>query len=329
MASESLQEFLREESALWYADGVVDEPTLGILRRRWNASAGFFSGLVRSLGVAGALFGFFGVLGFATAMTQSEGFAAFVLLAAGAVLSGWALRLGADPLGRFVFSSKALLTLGMMLVSTGVAVLFHLLDLDTEATLAWTGILVLPPQFFLAYRFRNSWLLGYAALCLFHWVGAWQSMLGRSTYGIWIEDPQAMAAAAAVAVLVGIRHEAWDDPCAASFGRVWKALGLVYLDLCLLIESFRGIDGSGLLGSGILAAACLAQIVAGARRHDSMLRGFGIVFLAIDVFTRFHEAFWDRLELGTYFLAGGVVLLATGLALEAGMRWLDGKGGEA
>lgn len=329
MASKPLKEFLREESASWYADGLIERSTFETLQERWDASAGIFSGLVRTLGVSGALIGFFGILGFATAMTESEAFAVLVLMASGATLTGWALRLQADPLGRFVHSAKSLLLLGMVLVSTGLAVLFHLLGLGSQAILALTGLVVLPLQFFLAYRFGNSWLLGYSVLGLFHWAGAWQSMLGRSTYGIWIEDPKAMAVVATAAVVAGVGHDGWKAPCAESFGKVWKVFGLVYLNLCLLIESLRGGQGNALAWGGFLAVLCLAQIAVGARRHDALFRGFGIVFLAIDIYTRFHESFWDRLELGTYFLAGGVVLLATGVALEAGMRWVEQEGGRA
>ena len=63
-------------------------------------------------------------------------------------------------------------------------------------------------------------------------------------------------------------------------------------------------------------AAGVGQIVAGARLRDARLTGFGIVFLAIDLYTRFFEHFWDRLSAGTFFLLGGALAMILGYAFE-------------
>lgn len=329
MASESLKEFLHQECSSWHADGEIDQFTRDTLQTRWESSGGYLPGLIRSLGIAGALIAFFGVMGAAAAMTRSAFLAAFFLLASGGALSAWALRLYTDLAGRFVVSSKALLLVGMVAIAVGIGFLLHALGLREQAFVVGIGMVVLPLVFFLAYRFRNSWLLGLAVLCLFHWVGAWQMMFGPQTREFTMHDSRVMSIAAAAAFLVGIRHEDWDDMCAGSFARVWKAIGLVYLNVNLLMTTLRSSGETGLLWSALLGLLCLVQIVVGARRHDAMVRGFGIVFFILNAFTRFHESSWSRLELGTYFFAGGMVLLATGVALEAGMRWLDRQGGAA
>lgn len=56
--------------------------------------------------------------------------------------------------------------------------------------------------------------------------------------------------------------------------------------------------------------------------HSGLLRGFGIVFFAINIFTRFHEMCWDRLLLGQYFLVGGMFLLVIGACAEVSVRML-------
>lgn len=65
-------------------------------------------------------------------------------------------------------------------------------------------------------------------------------------------------------------------------------------------------------------AAGIAQIIVGARLHDARFTGFGIVFLAIDLYTRYYERFWDSLSLGLFFLLGGALAMAFGFACE---RW--------
>ena len=44
--------------------------------------------------------------------------------------------------------------------------------------------------------------------------------------------------------------------------------------------------------------------------------GFGVTTLAIDLFTRYYEGFWEKLDKGFFFLWGGVVLLGLGHGLE-------------
>ena len=66
----------------------------------------------------------------------------------------------------------------------------------------------------------------------------------------------------------------------------------------------------------LFTAAGIAQIVAGARLHDARLSGFGIVFLAIDLYTRFFEHFWDRLSAGLFFLLAGALAMLLGYLFE-------------
>jgi hypothetical protein len=46
------------------------------------------------------------------------------------------------------------------------------------------------------------------------------------------------------------------------------------------------------------------------------MTGFGVVFLAIDIYTRFFEEFWDKLSMGEFFLAAGLSAMAAGYLLE-------------
>ena len=49
------------------------------------------------------------------------------------------------------------------------------------------------------------------------------------------------------------------------------------------------------------------------------------MFLAINLYTRFFEHFWDRLSLGVFFLVGGALAMAFGFACE---RWGRMDGGQ-
>ena len=55
-----------------------------------------------------------------------------------------------------------------------------------------------------------------------------------------------------------------------------------------------------------------------------MLVGFGVTALGLQLFTRYFESCWDRTDQGLFFLLGGAMLLAFGVACEALARRLPG-----
>jgi hypothetical protein len=66
----------------------------------------------------------------------------------------------------------------------------------------------------------------------------------------------------------------------------------------------------------VFSVACLAQLVLGASLRDPRFTGFGIVFLSIDLYTRFFEQFWDSLSKGAFFVLAGLVAVAAGGLME-------------
>ena len=47
-----------------------------------------------------------------------------------------------------------------------------------------------------------------------------------------------------------------------------------------------------------------------------MLTGFGVTALAVNLFTRYFERFWDAMGKGYFFLLGGALLFLFGLGYE-------------
>lgn len=71
--------------------------------------------------------------------------------------------------------------------------------------------------------------------------------------------------------------------------RVSQAMGLLYLSIALWL---------------------------GLKRDDAMLRGFGLAFLAINLYTRFFEFFWDAMPKTIFFLLLGISLWLLGRHAE-------------
>ena len=99
-----------------------------------------------------------------------------------------------------------------------------------------------------------------------------------------------------------------------------KAMGLTYLFVALWImsifgnydiDNWYGVTQASLLPWALLfAVAAVLCIYISLKTDDGMLRGFGLTFLAINLYTRYFEYFWDGMNKVVFFL-----LLAASLAV--------------
>jgi hypothetical protein len=302
----------------WITDGVIASDTAATLRARWDQPGLGLVQIIKYVGFAGGLLAFFGLLGLVAAMAESEGFGGFMLAGLGAAGLRFGIRLATDARGRYAISCNVVLALALIAFTCGVGLMLHALGLDESKIVFACGFVALPVAFALAYRFRNMFLLVIGLLAAFHWIGSWTSMLGQSTYAMEIEDPRLMCMAALLAVGVGVAHPR------PSYGPrlflAYQAVGLTYLNLSLLILTIDGHDGSALNWICLWALCGVGQIIAGARLHSALFTAFGVVAIAVNMYTRYYETFWDSVDSGLFFLAGGALMFGAGFAAERGMR---------
>lgn len=326
MASRQTKEFFQTEAAAWLADGIIEQHAFDKLRERYSFTEFGFAGVLRYVGIIGGLMAFFGLVGAVAAMTGSAFVGALVTGGIGFGAVKWGLRLAEDLQERYSTSSKIIVTLGVYLFGAAVGIFCGSLGLKGDAAMHTALTICLPIAFYLAYQSRNAYLLLLALLTLFHWIGSWDGMLGRSTYAFSVQDPRLMWPAALGAVGVGVYHELNLYPQTGRFYKVWQAVGLIYFNLSLLIlSSFSGKDGYPADWVILFTLGCIAQIIAADRLQNGLLRGFGVTFLCINLFTRYHELFWKSMEAGTFLLAGGAGLLAFSGALHYYLRYVAGQ----
>jgi len=91
-----------------------------------------------------------------------------------------------------------------------------------------------------------------------------------------------------------------------------KVMGLLYLFIALWIMSIFGNYGSMtqwqnvrqyelLQWSVLFGAVAIAAVWYGLKRDDGVLRGFGLTFLFLNLYTRFFEYFWNVLDKAAFF----------------------------
>jgi hypothetical protein len=116
-----------------------------------------------------------------------------------------------------------------------------------------------------------------------------------------------------------------------------KVIGLLNLLVALWIMSIFGNYGDMtqwqkvrqyelLHWSVIFGAVAIAAVWYGLRQDDGVLRGFGLTFLFINLYTRFFEYFWDSIHKAVFFAVLGVSFWYLGSKAEA--IWHLGQRGQ-
>lgn len=314
------RERLANEAATWRHLGLIDDALAQTLAERYDARGSAMQMALRWLGffaifmLAAALLGFVGIVA-----AQASMMVPAVLLAGlsgGAWVAG--ARLARDAHGRYPIVGSALLTVALVGAYGTLSLLylvgggdrydhvFPLLMLLTAAAAVAT-----------AYAYRQRWPLLLGLLLLFHAAGSWHAYGGYGGYFARLQDERLMALLALGVVVLGWWHEQRAErdllPLHVGFGGLYLVTGLVYLNGALW---FLTLPRGGLMAVLLFAAAAIGQIVVGAALKDSRFTGFGVVFLGINLYTRFFEHFWDRLSAGAFFALAGLIAVGAGVLCE-------------
>jgi hypothetical protein len=318
----SSREALAREVADWHQRGLIGQELMTTLSARYDRRGAMLTSLLKWLGLfAVAMLGMSLVAVFG-AMFQSPVLGA---LTATFAFGFWGRKLALDKLNRHPFTASILLT-AAIISAQSVVILMHTpisgqydYDFESQTQFLVTSLFITSAiGFAVAYIYRLLWPLLIALLYLFHGIGSWHQYVGSGTYVFDIQDPKAMALIAAIVAAFGIYHERFLEETTlkthSGFGRLYIIFGLLYLNTSLLILSIYPGKLEWVIA---LTVAALAQIVIGARLKDARFTGFGVVFLCIDMYTRFFEQFWDKLSAGLFFLVAGLIGLALGFAFES------------
>jgi len=321
MASLEVKTFLAQELSAWTLEGRVDPKTAEVLRARWDEPGFGITALVKYLGVVGGLLAVLGLLGLAATMSESlaVGGAVCLLVAVGFLWSG--RLLWRDPRGRYPGSARVVLGLGVVAFGIGAGILASEAGARDQGLVTVVSLCVIALAGVLGYRYRIRFLVAVAVTAFTCAMGAWGEMFGRSSYALDISDPRWMLAGASLVFAVGLWHERALEARYPRFHVAYQVLGLLYVNLSLLILSLgRFEDTAGLVWSGVALTVAIAQIVAGTRLLSGLLTGFGVTFAVLEAVTIYGETCWAALDRGLFFLIGGAVLFACGLAFELRQR---------
>ncbi|WP_439854778.1 hypothetical protein [Pseudomonas yamanorum] len=318
--SKTTQQLMVHEIASWQHRGLIDRQTQERLSEPYQRPGQLLSTVLQWLAIGAVLVIGIAILGGVSLLSQSIILGVVLFFIAGGVLWWIGVRLARDPTGRMPVTGVAILTIGLMLIG-GSLLLAGIGDeeggLDRfPLALLVTALLSVAT----AYRYRLRWPLLLGLLCAFHGLGSWERYVGGGSYVFDIQDPRAMAVIAGLAALMGLSHQhAEKGPLRhfSGFGRLYVIFGLLYFNCSLWFLSLKNY-ASPQTGFWILlfTLGAISQLVIGARFKHPSFTGFGVVFLSIDLYTRFYEYSWDRLSVATFFAAAGGLGVLLGWLFE-------------
>lgn len=323
-----LNRTIQRELRLLAAQGVITEAQYRSLRERYPAGPWDVAVLVRWFALLGAITAGAGVLLFVG--RQMAPLLAFELLF-GATTPGFLL------FGRWLERARALPKVGAAVQLLGC---FCLTGLTVALGMAlssgsgnWPLLIGIDTAvlFGLAYWNGNRLIAVYACANLFAWLGGQTGYLsGWGAYYLGMSYPLRFVVAGVAFTGLGLWHIGsarirW----ASHFGRVYLHFGLLVANLALWILSLFGntadagwSDNSGerLAYTLLWAAASIASMAYGLRRHHATFRAYGLVFALINLYTVYFQFIVARSVEGWF-----VHLLVVGGSLLALGRHLEGK----
>lgn len=223
------------------------------------------------------------------------------------------------------FSNEAIIFSGVMLTANAIAYLGKALDNGSNhfSLLILLSVIV---YLALAYLFKSRLIWAFALLALGAWFGTETGYLSKwNWYFLGLNYPLRFVCFGAMLSLASLLLRKKQQ--LAYFFDITYFAGLLYLFTSLLLLSVFGNYGTleewypvsqfSLFYWGIISAiVCVLAIAIGLKKDDAMLREFGIIFLFINLYTRYFEYFWDSWHKAVFFTVLGISFVLIGRKAE-------------
>lgn len=230
-----------------------------------------------------------------------------------AIISAWVFSLGFRRKKRHpdkIFSNEMVFFAGVLGLAGSIAWLGQALDTGSGhfSLLLMLGAMVYA-GLGLMLNSKLTWVFG--LLSLGSWFGAETGyMSGWGAYYLGMSFPlRFVLFGLALTLSTSLMR---NRPRLLAFHRPSLAIGLLYLFIALWILSiwgnYEGYDDwhrashwELLHWSLYFGAAAVISIYLGLKHDDGLLRGFGLTFFFINLYTRFFEFFWNGTHKGVFF----------------------------
>lgn len=326
------EKIILQELRQWRDDDDISPELYEKLSVRYDLKSWDLGTIIRWTLVLGAIMLGIGLVTFFLTIMQSQAMLTVVLT----LLCGLAYYFGfslvsPDSSAYYPKSGNALIALACILLCADVFVVGDLLSSDSGH---WPILLLITcvTYFVIAYFHKNTLVLVLALIGLATWFGTESGyMSGWGAYFLGLNYPMRFALVSPVIVLLGFLHRYFQLNVPESFIKTYYAIGLLYVNLSLWIMSIFGNYGDMhswrsaaryelLVFSLLWGAADIVIFVIGSRYHNKMFTGYALVFLILNLYTRYFEYFWNEMHKSLFFIVLGGVSVGLGLFFERRLK---------
>lgn len=224
-----------------------------------------------------------------------------------------------------VYSNEAVFFGGVLAIAAAVACLGKAID-DGSGHFSLLILLAAVIYCALGLLLESKLIWIFGLLSLGGWFGAETGYVsGWGSYYLGMAYPLRFVLFGTALTLLSLLLR--GRPRVAEFFGTTRVVGLLYLFIALWILSIwgnhQGYDDwhrathlellHWVIYFGVAALAC---IYLGLKNDDGVLRGFGLTFLGLNLYTRFFEYFWDGLHKAVFFAVLGASFWLVGSRAE-------------
>jgi len=298
----------------WLDDGVIDAQTsarlknsLAIATFDWQKTArySFIIAIVCFVIALSAVLADRVLMQLLERLFNAPAFAKCAVFAALAAAIFWAALSVRKKHPHRVYSTEAVFFIGVMALAVSVYFLGMAVGRGSDHY-APLFLIACVLYALLGLWFPSALVWVFALLSLGAWMGTETGyMAGYGAYFLGMNYPLRFVIFGAALTLLGMAGLLPMSPQT-------KVVGLLYLFIALWIMSIFGNYGDMRAWHGtrqftflpwalLFGAVAVAAIGYGLKRDDGVLRGFGLTFLFINLYTRFFEYFWDSMHKALFF----------------------------
>ncbi|MGC8770190.1 MAG: DUF2157 domain-containing protein [Brevinematia bacterium] len=331
----SKKQIILKELKKWLDDELIDQEIYSKLSSQYNVGQWDFAVIIRGCLVIGSIVLGVGIISLLTLILESLYFLAFILTI---------LFILSFVFGVMLTEKKW----KIYLPKTGnaiivVACLILCADIFTIAKIIfpqggnWSILLLINSiiYFFIAYIRKNRVVLVLALIFIASWFGAQTGYVSDwGFYFFGMSYPMRFAVVSPILILIGYLHKKILPEVYFNFSKVYYVMGALYTNLSLWILSIIG-NSDRILSSSenyhlellfysiIWLMFNIIIFIIGAKYKNKIFTGFAIVFVILNLYTRYFEYFWDKFDKSLFFIILGSITITIGIFLEKKLKKLN------
>jgi uncharacterized membrane protein len=320
----------------WLEKNLIDNELFTRLSALYPQESWDFRLIIKWALVIGAVLLGIGIILLVSLLFNSIGFIVLVLtaLSAGLYVPGFLLG-GKNARRSLPRTGNALVAVACLVFGADIFTIAKWLqDMSVISGDHWSILLLVISiiYFLIAYLNRNPVVLVLAFLGLATWFGSESAYAsGWGSYFFGMNYPLRFALVSPLVILAGYAQKKFIPDMNRGFVKIHYVMGLLYTNMALWILSIFGARNEWdwtqnhaelFLFSLLWGAFSVATFILGSRFRNRAFTGFAVVFLLINLYTRFFEYFWNDWDKSVFFIVLGALSLGIGIFFE---RWTRRK----